>query len=189
MAGMALGVAAASSGGRGREIDARAFEFVYRRDGRAADALAVAATDLGSIWASAGAAAALAVLGKRRAAGIGFAAAGTAWIVGQAVKRMFLRPRPYLARPDEVRPMIFPPRATSWPSSHPMVLLSFVTAAGRELGAPTSGRAAALGLAGVVGLTRPYLGVHYPSDVVGGLLLGRAVGTIFATADHAGAGH
>jgi membrane-associated phospholipid phosphatase len=32
------------------------------------------------------------------------------------------------------------------------------------------------GLAGAIGASRVALGVHYPADVVGGLLLGRAVG-------------
>jgi undecaprenyl-diphosphatase len=96
------------------------------------------------------------------------------------MKKVFMRPRPYTASPDRVRLLIDPPRATSWPSSHPMVLLAFLTAASRELDLPTASRAALAGLAGAVGVSRTYVGVHYPSDVVGGLLLGRAVGEVFS---------
>ena len=32
--------------------------------------------------------------------------------------------------------------------------------------------------AGAMALTRPYLGVHYPSDVVAGALLGTAIETL-----------
>jgi undecaprenyl-diphosphatase len=173
-----VAVAAATSAGRGRELDGEAFGFVQRRRGRAIDAVAVASTELGSIWASVGAAVILAWAGKRRAAARGLVAAGVAWLVGQGMKGMFLRPRPYLADPGSVRRLIDPPRATSWPSSHPMVLLAFVTVAGRELGMGRVGRAALSALAGGVGLTRTYVGVHYPSDVAGGLLLGRAVASV-----------
>jgi undecaprenyl-diphosphatase len=39
--------------------------------------------------------------------------------------------------------------------------------------------AGALILAGLIGLSRIYLGVHYPSDVLGGMLIGLAIaGTI-----------
>jgi len=179
-AAAAGGVAAATSSGRGGELDTRAFDGMYRRGGRAMDAVALATTELGSIWASAGAAAVLALLDRRRVAARAFVAAGAAWLLGQAAKRVVLRPRPYVARPDAVRPMILPPRATSWPSSHPMVLLAFVTVAGRELEASRAARAMLSGLAGLVGATRSYLGVHYPSDVIGGLLLGRAVGEMLS---------
>jgi membrane-associated phospholipid phosphatase len=180
LAAAAAGVAAATSSGRGGELDTLAFDGMYRRGGGAMDAVALATTELGSIWASAGAAAVLALFDRRRVAARAFAAAGAAWLLGQAAKRVVLRPRPYVARPDEVRPMILLPRATSWPSSHPMVLLAFVTVAGRELGASRPARAMLSGLAGLVGATRPYLGVHYPSDVIGGLLLGRAVGEMLS---------
>ena len=40
---------------------------------------------------------------------------------------------------------------------------------------------AALGFSFLIGLTRPYLGVHWPSDIVGGWAIGAAVAIIAAT--------
>jgi undecaprenyl-diphosphatase len=172
-AAVALGVA--TSSGRGRELDREAFGELNRDRGHIADAVFTGVTELGSIWASTGAAATLLVAGRRRAAVRGLAAAGLTWLAGQGLKRLFLRPRPYVADPGGPRLLIHPPRATSWPSSHPAVLLAFTTTAGRELGVGTAGRIALDALGLVVGVSRSYVGVHYPADVVGGVLLGKAV--------------
>jgi membrane-associated phospholipid phosphatase len=175
IAGAAVAVGAATSSGRGRDRDAELFRVLNRERGPAMDAVLGGVTELGSIWASVGAAGVLAASGTRRAAGRGLAAAGIAWLAGQGLKRVFLRPRPYVADASGTRLLIGPPRATSWPSSHPAVLLAFTTVAGRELGLGPLARAGlgALGLA--VAFSRTHVGVHYPSDVAGGVLLGRAV--------------
>jgi undecaprenyl-diphosphatase len=103
------------------------------------------------------------------------------WLAGQGAKRWFSRPRPYDALAN-VRLLIDRPRGTSWPSSHPAVLLAFVTVASRNLGLEPGARAALAGLAGAVAMSRVYLGVHYPADVVGGLLLGRGVADLWSAA-------
>jgi membrane-associated phospholipid phosphatase len=131
-------------------------------------------TELGSIWASAGAAAVLGAGGRRREALDALGAAGAMWLLGQGLKRLFVRPRPYDALPG-VRLLIHRPSGTSWPSSHPAVLVAFVTVACRDLGVSSGVRTALAGLAGAVGVSRISLGVHYPGDVAGGFLLGRSV--------------
>jgi undecaprenyl-diphosphatase len=99
--------------------------------------------------------------------------------LGQGLKRVYGRLRPYeTGAPNRL--LIGRPRGSSWPSSHPAVLLTFVLVAGRDLRLSPAGRAALAWLAGVVGASRVYLGVHYPSDVAGGLLMGRAVAGVWS---------
>lgn len=180
LVGAAVAVGVWTSSGRGRDLDRDAFGALNRDRGPSADAVFEGVTELGSIWASAGAAAALAIAGRRRAAVRGLAAAGTTWLAGQGLKKAFLRPRPYVDDPQGTRLLIGAPRATSWPSSHPAVLLAFTTVAGRELGAGVLARLGLDALGLVVGASRSHVGVHYPSDVVGGVLLGKAVAAAVA---------
>ena len=162
-------------------MDDRLYRWLNRDRGPFADGLFKGITELGSIWASAGAAAALAARGRRREAVDALGAASAMWLVGQGVKRAFGRPRPYEAM-DDLRLLIERPRASSWPSSHPAVLLAFVTVASRDLELTEASRAGLVALAGMVGLSRVHLGVHYPADVVGGLLLGRGVADLWSGA-------
>ena len=183
LGGAALAVGALTSAGPGRKADLEAFEAGNRDRGPNVDRFFRGVTELGSIWASAGAAGVLAAAGRRRAAARGLAAASVAWVAGQALKRLFLRPRPYDADLRGSTLRIGRPNGTSWPSSHPAVLLAFVTVASRELGAGAPARAGLDLLAAAVGASRVYVGVHYPSDVAGGLLLGRGVAAAFDDGD------
>jgi membrane-associated phospholipid phosphatase len=177
VAALAVGVATAT--GRGRRLDDRLYRMVNRDRGPVPDGLFKGVTELGSIWASTGAAAALAVMGRRREALDGLGAASAMWLAGQGAKRLFGRPRPYEAQ-DDLRLLIARPRGSSWPSSHPAVLLAFVTVAARDLDASPPVKAGLACLAGLVGVSRVYLGVHYPADVVGGVFLGRGIADLWS---------
>jgi undecaprenyl-diphosphatase len=177
--GVALRVGRWSSGREGREVDAELFGEGNRDRGPGPDRFFTGVTELGSIWAASAAAGVLALSGRRRAAAEGFAAAGAAWLVGQGLKRVANRPRPYEANREGTRVLIVPPHASSWPSSHPMVLAAFTSVAGRELGLGATARTGLIALATSVAASRVYVGVHYPSDVVSGLLIGRAIGRMW----------
>ena len=180
LAAGSVGVGVWSSSEDGRKADLGAFRAVNADHDPRRDGIYRGLTELGSIWASMGAASALALSGRRRTASRSFAAACVTWTLGQLLKKMFMRPRPYDAL-DDSRLLIGKPAGTSWPSSHPAVLLTFVTVVSRDLGLPKAARAALIALAGSVGMSRTYLGVHYPSDVAGGLMMGRAVGLAWPT--------
>lgn len=175
LAAAALGLALATRLERGRKLDERLFAWANRGRHPSLDAGFRAVTELGSYWASVGAAVALAARGKRRPALDALGAATLTWGAGQALKWLIGRPRPYDARLAGSRLLIARPAGTSWPSSHPAVVLTFVTVAARDLGLPASARVALTALAGIVGWSRVHLGVHFPADVAGGLLLGRAI--------------
>jgi membrane-associated phospholipid phosphatase len=177
--GAAVATGVVASGGRGRDLDEEAFRAGNADRGPAADRVLGGLTELGSIWASAAAAGVLAASGRGRVAARALAAASVTWLAGQGLKKVFLRPRPYEADPEGTRLLIGPPAATSWPSSHPAVLLAFVSVASRDLGAGRLARSGLDVLAGVVGASRTYVGVHYPADVAGGLLVGKAVAAAF----------
>ena len=49
----------------------------------------------------------------------------------------------------------------------------------KDLGAGPIARAALDGLAATIGTSRVYVGVHFPSDVAGGILLGKSVAAAF----------
>jgi membrane-associated phospholipid phosphatase len=173
-AAAAAAIAALSAGEAGRDLDRRAFASVNAGAGPAADLFFRGVTELGSIAASIGATAAMALGGRARDGASAMGAATVTWFAGQRLKAAHLRPRPYETG-ERVRQLIASPSGTSWPSSHPAVLAAFTTVAARNLGLPRAARVALGGLVGAVALSRVYVGVHYPSDVVGGLFVGRAV--------------
>ncbi len=163
----------------GAQIDRELFELANGADDPRADRVFGSVTELGSLYAAGAAAGVMAVSGRRRAAAQAIAAAGVTWLIGQGVKRLVERPRPYDAEPATTRRMIAPPHGTSWPSSHPAVLTTFTRVAARELGLGAAARGALTALDLSVAASRVYLGVHYPSDVVSGLLIGRAVARVW----------
>ena len=96
-------------------------------------------------------------------------AVGGAWLVAHAGKLLVTRPRP-----DLHAPVISMPADLSFPSSHAMVAAAFAVALSLRP-RPSSTVVAAAALAAlVVALSRMYLQVHYPSDVVAGAAAGAA---------------
>ncbi|MEP6759144.1 MAG: phosphatase PAP2 family protein [Actinomycetota bacterium] len=160
-------------------VDQELFDLVNSGHGAEADRVFVSLTELGSMYAAGAAALTLTILGRGDAATRAMGAAGATWVLLQGMKRVADRPRPLDADPDGTRQLIARPVGMSWPSSHPAVLTTFSRVAARELGVDAGGRGALSALDATVAVSRVYLGVHYPSDVLSGLLIGRAVARLW----------
>jgi undecaprenyl-diphosphatase len=98
---------------------------------------------------------------------LGPVAIGLNYVVKLAVKR----PRPVL---EGLPPLGGAPSSLSFPSAHATSSFAVATAMCRVDPATSAAFLVALALA----LGRPYLGMHYPSDVLAGALIGIALGLI-----------
>lgn len=114
-------------------------------------------------------------LEERLTAGVLIVAIASDPVVIEGAKLVFARPRP------ELWPHLLPAFGYSYPSGH-TALATVTYGLSAALIAPRLATilrrvaivVVAVTLIVVVGLSRIYLGVHYPSDVLGGLLFGSA---------------
>ncbi len=106
--------------------------------------------------------------GRHGVAAAGFSAL-LALGVAQVVGHLWDRPRPFEAHPGHAHLMLPPSTDPSFPSDH--ATAAFAIAVAILLRHRKAG-VLALVLATIVSVSRVALGTHYPSDVIGGALLG-----------------
>jgi undecaprenyl-diphosphatase len=94
-------------------------------------------------------------------------------LAATALKLLSDRPRPYIAHPEQ-EPLRHAALDVSLPSGH--AATSFAAAVVLARYVPPRVAPLLFVLAALVGWSRVYVGVHYPSDIVAGALLGVAVG-------------
>jgi membrane-associated phospholipid phosphatase len=125
----------------------------------------------GLVWVVIGVALAL-VDPERREQWLICAALGPiAIVLNYGVKVLVRRPRPVL---EGLPPLGGAPSSLSFPSAHATSSFAVATAMCRVDPATS----AAFLVAAALALGRPYLGMHYPSDVLGGVVLGVLLGLI-----------
>jgi membrane-associated phospholipid phosphatase len=105
-----------------------------------------------------------------------------AYILNTAIKLVCRRRRPQL---DGLPPLAHTPTKLSFPSAHTATAFAGAFSYS-QLGLP-AGPLYALAVA--TAFSRPYLGLHYPSDVIAGAALGSAVATALELAANGSVGH
>lgn len=91
------------------------------------------------------------------------------------LKDLFARPRPYVAS-AEIVPLIKKLSSYSFPSGHTSVSFSGALVLYRMM--PRKVGVPAIILAAMIGFSRLYVGVHFPTDVLGGIVIGIIASTL-----------
>ena len=130
------------------------------------------AGEFGAIWAGIGTVGA-SVDERRRGQWLVAGAVGPLAIgLNYVIKRGVGRERPLI---EDHPPLAKAPTKLSFPSAHATSSVAAATALGRV---QPRARPYLFGLAAAVCVGRPYLGMHYPSDVIGGAVLGACIGSL-----------
>lgn len=158
-----------------RELDLRLMRFM-RTTGhtpgleKAAKALGKAGNN-GGVWVAVGVVLAIVDGSNREAWLICAVLAPVAIALNYVIKAIVKRPRPVL---EGLPPLGGAPSSLSFPSAH--ATSSFAVATAMTRVEPLGALAFLLAIA--LALGRPYLGMHYPSDVLVGAVLGVLLGLI-----------
>jgi undecaprenyl-diphosphatase len=138
------------------------------------------AGNLGALWlVLLGAMAAFGKKTGRRFALAGLVALAIGFVSSELIKHLTMRPRPFVTL-DEVRLLVSAPHSYAFPSGH--TTSSFATATGVVLAARRLLRGVplwcwmTLPLAAAISYSRIYVGVHWPTDIAAGVVLGLASG-------------
>jgi len=125
--------------------------------------------DFSLVWHALGVVQAIIEDDPKVAIGLSAALGVESALVNGPVKSFFKRSRPVqeVARPHNLRQ----PRTSSFPSGHASAAMVAAALLSRHAGGP-----AWYGLAAVVATSRVHVRIHHASDVVGGALVGAALG-------------
>jgi membrane-associated phospholipid phosphatase len=122
----------------------------------------------GALWLASGTVAALLDRPRRRRWARATATVGAGYVISTSIKLVVRRRRPVVAD----LPALIGTRTTlSFPSSHAVTSFAALRAFG-----PLVPRAPLAAVAVTMSLSRLFLGVHYPSDVAAGAVLGTLIG-------------
>jgi membrane-associated phospholipid phosphatase len=123
-----------------------------------------------ALWLAVGAAGVAFDQSRRDRWGRAVAGVAASYVANTVVKQIARRPRPLI---EDLPQLISTPTQLSFPSAH--AASSFAAA---RAYAPLVGAATVYPVAAAMAASRVYLGVHYPSDIFAGALLGTFVGEL-----------
>ena len=104
------------------------------------------------------------------------------WLVVEVVKFIIHRSRPFI-RLTQARIVGFRASGRSFPSGHTSQAFFMATLTAQHFHAPIWAVIGLYGAAFLVGVTRMYVGAHYPRDVLAGAILGSAWGLLGVIVD------
>jgi membrane-associated phospholipid phosphatase len=168
----------------GQRLDARIFLYINLRGfhSRWMDRFMWLATQAGNVVVALALAGLFAALNYRRLAVEVILGTLALWLLVETIKALTDRSRPFRAL-EQTRIIGWRERGRSFPSGHTAQTFFLVTLLVHQFQLGIVAAMVLYAFAGLVGLTRVYVGAHYPRDVIAGAVLGSVWGVLAAMVD------
>ncbi len=169
----------------GQRLDAWVFLLLNIRGARPGwlDRVMVGLTQLGHAFTTLGIAIILLLSGKQILSYKLILGSVTLWLVVELLKLLVHRSRPFV-RLTQTRIVGNKAIGRSFPSGHTSQVFFTASLLVQGLHLPLLAAIGLFALAFLVGITRIYVGAHYPRDIVAGAILGSAWGLLWGLIDH-----